>query len=155
MKRFVGMCLAGLATMVFSAPVDAAAPLNAVALSDAPEGNAGGARVRVLHASPDAPAVDVWVSGSKVFSEIEFEESTSFVEVPAGIYNVQVVPAGLMEPAGLAVWRKRDKANVVRAGYERRYRFAPELRERFAGAAGAVEPRRGLHVGDDHCDLST
>jgi len=98
MKRFVGMCLAGLATMVFSAPVHAAAPLNAVALSDAPEGNSGGARVRVLHASPDAPAVDVWVNGSKVFSDIEFEESTSFVEVPAGTYNVQVVPAGLTAP---------------------------------------------------------
>lgn len=98
MKRFFGMCLAGLATMVFSAPVDAAAPLNAVALSDAPEGNSGGARVRVLHASPDAPAVDVWVNGAKVFSEIEFEESTNFVEVPAGTYNVQVVPAGLTEP---------------------------------------------------------
>lgn len=98
MKRFVGMCLAGLATIVFSAPVDAAAPLNAVALSDAPEGNSGGARVRVLHASPDAPAVDVWVNGSKVFSEIEFEESTNFVEIPAGTYNVQVVPAGLTEP---------------------------------------------------------
>ncbi len=98
MKRFVGMCLAGLATMVFSAPVDAAAPLNAVALSDAPEGNSGSARVRVLHASPDAPAVDVWVNGSKVFSEIEFEESTNFAEVPAGTYNVQVVPAGLTEP---------------------------------------------------------
>ncbi len=61
MKRFVGICLAGLATMVFSAPVDAAAPLNAVALSDAPEGDSGSARVRVLHASPDAPAVDAAV----------------------------------------------------------------------------------------------
>ncbi len=98
MKRFFGMCLAGLATMIFSVSVDAAAPLNAVALSDAPEGNASGARVRVLHASPDAPAVDVWVNGSKVFSDIEFEEGTNFAEVPAGTYNVQVVPAGLMEP---------------------------------------------------------
>ena len=39
MKRFFGMCLAGLATTVFAVSVDAAAPLNAVALSDAPEGN--------------------------------------------------------------------------------------------------------------------
>jgi len=98
MKRFFGLCLAGLATTIFSVSADAAAPLNAVALSDAPEGNNGGARVRVLHASPDAPAVDVWVNGSKVFSDIEFEEGTSFAEVPAGTYNVQVVPAGLTEP---------------------------------------------------------
>ena len=98
MRKFVGISLAGLMALTLPAMVQAAAPLNAVALADAPEGNNGGARVRVLHASPDAPAVDVWVNGGKVFSDIEFEEGTMFVEVPAGTYNVQVVPAGLTEP---------------------------------------------------------
>jgi len=98
MKRIVGLFIAGLATLGLTITADAAAPLNALGLADAPEGNGGGARVRVLHASPDAPAVDVWVDGSKVFSDIEFEESTAFVEVPAGTYNVQVVPAGATMP---------------------------------------------------------
>ncbi|MEX1309031.1 MAG: DUF4397 domain-containing protein [Candidatus Sulfomarinibacteraceae bacterium] len=99
MRKLVGFCLAGLMALTLPAMAQAAAaPLNAVALADLPEGNNGGARVRVLHASPDAPAVDVWVNGSKVFSEIAFEEGTMFVEVPAGTYNVQVVPAGLTEP---------------------------------------------------------
>ncbi|MCU0303392.1 MAG: DUF4397 domain-containing protein [Thermoanaerobaculales bacterium] len=98
MSRLSGICFAALIVVLASLPVDAAAPLNAVALADSPEGNMGGARVRVLHASPDAPSVDVWVDGAKVFSDVEFEEATSFVEVPAGTYNVQVVPAGLTEP---------------------------------------------------------
>ncbi len=49
----------------------------------------------------------------------------------------RLIAAGLMEPAGLAAWKRRDGSNTVRASYERRYRFAPELRERFAGEAFA------------------
>ena len=58
----------------------------------------GGARVVVLHASPDAPAVDVWVNGSVVFSNIAFEETSEFAEVPAGTYTVAVVTDWRTEP---------------------------------------------------------
>ena len=96
MKAF-GTVIAGLA-LGLATTVQAATPLNAVILDDDPSSNMGGARVRVLHASPDAPAVDVWVDGSVVFSDLEFEESSDFVEVPAGTYNVAVSPAGLSDP---------------------------------------------------------
>ena len=76
----------------------AATPLNAILTVDDPAGNLGGARVRVVHASPDAPAVDVWVAGGLVFENIAFEQATDFVEVPAGTYNVQVVPSGATSP---------------------------------------------------------
>jgi hypothetical protein len=76
----------------------ASTPLNAILSVDDPEGNMGGARVRVVHASPDAPAVDVWVDGSIVFEGVGFEEITDFAEVPAGTYNVQVVPSGATSP---------------------------------------------------------
>ncbi|MGD8439288.1 MAG: DUF4397 domain-containing protein [Holophagae bacterium] len=78
--------------------IDAATPLNAVILDDDPAGNMGGARVKVLHASPDAPAVDILVDDNVVFSNVAFEGSTDFAEVPAGNYNVKVVPTGLTEP---------------------------------------------------------
>ncbi len=98
MKKFLGLLSVGLLALGSAAPAGAATPLNAVISVDDPEGNMGGARVRVVHASPDAPAVDVWVEGSVIFENVEFEEISEFVEVPAGTYNVQVVPAGATEP---------------------------------------------------------
>jgi hypothetical protein len=98
MKRTTDLLFAGLFALGLVAPAGAATPLNAILSIDDPEGNMGGARVRVVHASPDAPAVDVWVEGSVVFENIEFEEVSEFVEVPAGTYNVQVVPSGATEP---------------------------------------------------------
>ncbi len=47
------------------------------------------ARVRVVHASPDAPAVDVWVEGSVALSDVSFKEITDYAELDAGTYNVQ------------------------------------------------------------------
>jgi hypothetical protein len=49
------------------------------------------ARVRLLHASPDAPAVDVTLasSGDAVFDGVAYGENGS-VEVPAGDYTLQI-----------------------------------------------------------------
>jgi len=55
-------------------------------------------RVRVVHASPDAPAVDVLVDGGLGFAEVPFGEVTDYASLPAGTYNVQVVPAGASFP---------------------------------------------------------
>jgi hypothetical protein len=56
------------------------------------------ARVRVVHASPDAPAVDVWVNGAVAFSNAPFKGITSYAELAAGSYQVQVSPTGATEP---------------------------------------------------------
>lgn len=79
-------------------PGHAATPLNAILSTDAPSANTGNARVRVVHASPDAPPVDVWVNGSPAFTNVAFETITTFAGVPAGTYNVKVVPAGATSP---------------------------------------------------------
>jgi hypothetical protein len=49
------------------------------------------ARVRVVHASPDAPAVDVTVasSGDALYDGVAYGES-GYVEVPAGEYTLQI-----------------------------------------------------------------
>ncbi|WP_121821148.1 DUF4397 domain-containing protein [Halostella salina] len=49
------------------------------------------ARVRLVHASPDAPAVDVTLAanGDALYDGVEFGES-GYVEVPAGDYTLQV-----------------------------------------------------------------
>lgn len=51
------------------------------------------ARVRVLHASPDAPAVDVFVDGAEAISDLAFGDITDYVALPSGAHNVQVFPA--------------------------------------------------------------
>jgi len=53
------------------------------------------ARVRVVHASPDAPAVDIIVDDAgRPFTGVAFGETTSYAAVPANVYNVKVAPAG-------------------------------------------------------------
>jgi hypothetical protein len=52
----------------------------------------GNARLRVLHASPDAPAVDVYLDGSKAIPNLAFGSITDYVSVPAGAHAVKVYP---------------------------------------------------------------
>jgi LPXTG-motif cell wall-anchored protein len=56
------------------------------------------ARVRAVHASPDAPAVDVWVNGAVAFSNAPFQGITDYAKLEPGSYNVQVSPTGATEP---------------------------------------------------------
>lgn len=53
-------------------------------------------RVRAVHASPDAPAVDVTVDDGALtlFEDVEFGESSDYAVVPADAYEVEVRPAG-------------------------------------------------------------
>jgi LPXTG-motif cell wall-anchored protein len=52
------------------------------------------AQVRVVHASPDAPAVDVYVDGTKALSNVAFFTASDYLSVPAGEHRFQVTPAG-------------------------------------------------------------
>lgn len=46
--------------------------------------------VRVVHASPDAPNVDVLVDGAVVLSNVPFRTASSYLEVPSGARLLQV-----------------------------------------------------------------
>ncbi len=52
------------------------------------------ARVRVGHFSADAPNVDVYANGGLALSDVPFGALSGYLEVPAGTYRFQVVPAG-------------------------------------------------------------
>ena len=54
------------------------------------------AQVRAIHASPDAPAVDIYVEGSStpIATNVAYGDATAYVTVPAGSYNIQLRPAG-------------------------------------------------------------
>jgi hypothetical protein len=56
------------------------------------------ARVRVVHASPDAPAVDILVNDGVAFSNAPFKGITGYAALNTGTYNVKVVPTGATTP---------------------------------------------------------
>ncbi len=92
------LVLGGLAILVLGvapAAVAGPTPLNVtLGVESAYPGMSGEARVRVVHASPDAPAVDVWVNGTRAFTSVAFNQVTGYAALPAGTYNVKVEPAG-------------------------------------------------------------
>ncbi|GCE26909.1 cell wall anchor [Dictyobacter alpinus] len=55
---------------------------------------ADNAFVRVVHASPAAGTVDVFVDGNKLLPNFTFGTVTDYVSVPAGAHKIQVAPAG-------------------------------------------------------------
>jgi hypothetical protein len=70
----------------------------ALAMIGAVAAQSGNAFVRVAHFSPDAPAVDIWVDGSRAITNLEFKQITNYVALPAGGRNIVVVPAGQTSP---------------------------------------------------------
>jgi hypothetical protein len=54
----------------------------------------GNAKVRVVHASPDAPNVDVLVDDTIVLTDVAFKEFSDYLEVPAGARNFKVNATG-------------------------------------------------------------
>lgn len=75
--RLTALTLAGALALAIAAPVAAAED---------------GAHVRVLHGSPDAPSVDVYVNDAKVeaLSGLEFGDLSAYVSVPGGTYAIKV-----------------------------------------------------------------
>lgn len=50
--------------------------------------------VRILHASPDAPPVDIYANGNQIAKNLKYKQLTEYVPVKSGEYNIQVFPAG-------------------------------------------------------------
>jgi hypothetical protein len=52
------------------------------------------AQVRVIHAAPDTPGVDVFVDGEVVLSNISFPTVSAYLALPAGDHTVAIAPTG-------------------------------------------------------------
>ncbi|GER86606.1 cell wall anchor [Dictyobacter vulcani] len=50
--------------------------------------------VRIVHASPDAGPVDVFVDGKAVLKNLAFGTVTSYTAIPSGEHTIKVAPAG-------------------------------------------------------------
>ena len=80
-----------------------AVPFFAAACSDDDDavtgpGEVGIAQVRVVHLSPDAPAVDVAVNGEVAVAGAAYLDATGYLPVPAGDVRITVTPAGQSSP---------------------------------------------------------
>jgi hypothetical protein len=68
------------------------------------------ARVRIVHGSPGAGTVDIYVTApatdintvSPAFAGVAFKANTGYVSLPGGTYAVAVTPAGLKTPVAIA-----------------------------------------------------
>jgi hypothetical protein len=74
------------------------ATLGLLALVATPVAAQDEAFVRVVHASPDAPNVDIWVDGEVVLSDVPFTAVSDYLALPAGDYNIQVTATGATDP---------------------------------------------------------
>jgi hypothetical protein len=77
-RRLIGLAALALALLAAS-PASAQQP---------------GAQLRVLHAAPGAPALDVYIDGGLVIRDVAYGAASEYLTVPAGTRTVQVAPAG-------------------------------------------------------------
>ncbi len=80
-----------------------------------------GARVRIVHASPDAPAVDIYVNGGKVLENLPFREYSEYLSLPAGTYTVEIKVTGtdtVVKQLSVPVQAGKDYTAVA-VGYAR------------------------------------
>ncbi|GJQ63346.1 MAG: hypothetical protein SCALA702_23990 [Melioribacteraceae bacterium] len=84
--------------------VDALGSIGAVVSEDDRSVTPGNAKVRFIHASPDAPAVDIKVedgTGAALFSNTSFKGVNDYIDVAPGTYNLAVTPAGAETEVGI------------------------------------------------------
>jgi hypothetical protein len=88
--------------------VDFLSQINALVLSDTDSTPSGAnLKIRVVHGSPSAPAVDVYVTApdknlatiDPTIENLAFSKSTDFLKIPQGNYQIRVTPTGLKEVA--------------------------------------------------------
>lgn len=54
------------------------------------------AMVRVLHASPDSPNVDVYVNETRILRDFPYKSVSNYLSLPPGTYQIDIYPAGTM-----------------------------------------------------------
>jgi hypothetical protein len=96
-RRVAALLGAGALALAVVTPAFAAGPakLTAVVAVDSTEAPAAGkAWVRVLHGSPDAPAVDVKANGANILTNVPFGVTSDYLPVDGGTYNIKVCATG-------------------------------------------------------------
>ena len=75
----------------------------------------GSALLRVFHASPDVPAVDVFANGVRLATNVEFSDRSDYVPLPESSYDLDVRRAGTDE--SLVTFNVTVNQGVAYTGY--------------------------------------
>ncbi|MBE7451995.1 MAG: DUF4397 domain-containing protein [Kofleriaceae bacterium] len=100
-----------------------AAPLAACGDDDATDPQPDTARLRVVHASPDAPAVDIYAQGvaTPLVTNLAYGQVTPYLELDEGTYTLELRAAGATGAPAFTtgpLWVGDDKAyTAVAAGF--------------------------------------
>jgi hypothetical protein len=73
-------------------------------------------QVRVIHMSPDAPNVDVYVDGidDAVVTDLSFPNTTGYLDLDVGTYTFRVAPAGTSAADAVLVFEDVDVTEGLR-----------------------------------------
>ena len=72
--------------------------------------------VQVLHASPDAPAVNVFIDGDEALSDVDYKDASGWVTLDSGTYSIDVqaiLPSGDLSVLGADLAFEEDTINTV------------------------------------------
>ncbi|ACO86502.1 DUF4397 domain-containing protein [Clostridium botulinum] len=50
--------------------------------------------IRILHASPDAPAVDIYINDNLIYKGLSYKSFTEYMPLISMVYNIKVFPTG-------------------------------------------------------------
>ncbi|WP_169302416.1 DUF4397 domain-containing protein [Halorientalis salina] len=91
----VAVAIAGVAVVGGAAAVPQETPQNETQPQDGGQGQGQAeAQVRLVHASPDAPGVDIYVDGEPAVEDLMFGNETDYVSLQPGMHNVTITEAG-------------------------------------------------------------
>lgn len=50
--------------------------------------------IRMLHASPDSPAVDIYINNNPIIKGLAYKGFTDYMPIPSGSHNIKIYPSG-------------------------------------------------------------
>jgi hypothetical protein len=122
----------------------------------------GMAMIRVVHASPDAPGVDIYAEGmdEPLLTALEYTDTSGYLEVPAGAYNIQLraAPSTSADPVAYSTGEidlaEGDITTAIAAGLLASTESADRFRvlaltEDFAAAGTGNAVARIVHASAD------
>ncbi len=126
-----------------------------------PDPDPSTAAIRVIHGSPDAPAVDIYAAGvsTPLITNLGYGDTSRYLEVDAGTYDIEIRPAGAPASAapvfttGPLALGDGDRVTALAAGLlagdgDQAFRVIP-LAEDFAAPADGNAIVRIVHGSAD------
>jgi hypothetical protein len=106
--------------------------------------DSAGGRLSFLHLSPDAPALDIYLDGSRTIGGLQFGEASAYYGLTTGTHQLTVTAAGRLDPllASPIAIQQGLSATIVLSGVVTAADLSP-------AAPAAAQFARYIQLGDD------